>query len=88
LLLGEQQGSPSATWKQAGKAGVVVGHRYLGTVPNVMAEATTTPMGCQMDKRESRKRRFWGKNSRAKHGTRNISRDRPFVTMTTGNCTD
>ena len=65
LLLGEQQGSPSATSKQAGRGGVVVGHRYLGTVPNVMADATTTPIGCQMESKDKRNRRFCGKNSRA-----------------------
>jgi len=43
----------------------VVGHRYLGTVPKVMADATTTPIGCQMESKDKRNRRFCGKNSRA-----------------------
>jgi hypothetical protein len=50
-----QHAAPEATVEQAGRS---VAQRYLGTVAYAMPQATTTPMGCQMESSARRYRRF------------------------------
>lgn len=46
------------------QAGRPVSHEYLGTRPQAMSEAATTPSGWKVDSQASRMRRFVGRNSR------------------------
>lgn len=61
LLETVQHGAPAATEWQDGR---VEAHRYLAAVPYAIPEAATTPTGCHMESRNTRNRRFCGRNSR------------------------